>query len=101
MATSSSEGVAAPLGLIVVSVLLLAGVLLTSLAVVYSSHESRLLFGELLDLQKQSFDMEDEWGRLLLERRTYASVDRVEQIAVNELSMVVPEVQVLHVRSGQ
>ena len=101
MATTSSEGVAAPLGLIVVSVLLLAGVLLTSLAVVYSSHESRLLFGELLDLQKQSFDMEDEWGRLLLERRTYASVDRVEQIAVNELSMVVPEVQVLHVRSGQ
>ena len=101
MATTSSEGVAAPLGLIVVSVLLLAGVLLTSLAVVYSSHESRLLFGELLDLQKQSFDMEDEWGRLLLERRTYASVDRVEKIAVNELSMVVPEVQVLHVRSGQ
>ena len=101
MTTTSSEGVAAPLGLIVVSVLLLAGVLLTSLAVVYSSHESRLLFGELLDLQKQSFDMEDEWGRLLLERRTYASVDRVEQIAVNELSMVVPEVQVLHVRSGQ
>jgi len=101
VATTSSEGVAAPLGLIVVSVLLLAGVLLTSLAVVYSSHESRLLFGELLDLQKQSFDMEDEWGRLLLERRTYASVDRVEQIAVNELSMVVPEVQVLHVRSGQ
>ena len=101
MTTTSSEGVAAPLGLIVVSVLLLAGVLLTSLAVVYSSHESRLLFGELLDLQKQSFDMEDEWGRLLLERRTHASVDRVEQIAVNELSMVVPEVQVLHVRSGQ
>jgi cell division protein FtsL len=77
--------------------LLLAFVLATALAVIYSSHQSRLLFGDLLDLQKHAFDMDDEWGRLLIERRTHASVDRVEKIALEDLSMEVPTVQLMYV----
>lgn len=94
---TSGDSAAIVSGSTVSNVLLLALVLATALAVVYSSHQSRLLFGDLLDLQKHAFDMDDEWGRLLIERRTHASVDRVEQIALENLSMEVPAVRLMYV----
>jgi len=63
-----------------VLMLLWALVLVSALAVVYSTHRSRQLFDELQKLSQEQNRLEVEWGKLLLERSTRSSLGTVEQM---------------------
>lgn len=62
----------------------------SSLGVVFSTHQARLLFVELQGLQKVRDEMNTQWGRLQLEQSTWATHGRIEKIANNKLDMVIP-----------
>ena len=62
----------------------------SSLGVVFSTHQARLLFVELQGLQKLRDEMNTQWGRLQLEQSTWATHGRIEKIANNKLDMVIP-----------
>ena len=74
-----------------VVVLLLAGILLSSLLVINVRHQHRLAY---LAYQTQETDrdaLNDEWGQLLVEENLWASAHRVEKHAGERLSMRAPE----------
>ncbi len=66
-------------------------VVTTALAVVFSSYKARQLFSELQQLNKQTVQLEEQWGRLLLEQSTWASHSRIEELAKTRLNMRAPE----------
>ncbi|RLU00431.1 cell division protein FtsL [Ketobacter sp.] len=65
-------------------------VLVSSVAVNFSSYETRRLVAEHQRLQKENNAMQVEWGQLLLEQSTWGSYNRVEQLAGTKLNMRVP-----------
>ena len=65
-------------------------VIVSSVAVNYSSYETRRLVAQHQRLQKENNAMQVEWGQLLLEQSTWGSYNRVEQLAGNKLKMRVP-----------
>lgn len=67
--------------------LLLALVVFSALAVVYSKHQSRKLFVELNALQKVRDEMDVEWGQLQLEQSAWATSGRIEKLAREQLNM--------------
>jgi len=71
--------------------LLTALVLAASLAVVWSKHEARNLFIELQGLNEQRDRLDIEWGQLKLEQSAWATHGRVEQVAREDLKMVIPK----------
>ncbi|MGA0586796.1 cell division protein FtsL [Dyella sp. KRB-257] len=70
---------------------LLCLVLITALGVVWTRHESRVLFVQLTSLQNQRDDLNVEYGRLELEQATWAEPRRIDQEARTKLGMVAPE----------
>lgn len=70
---------------------LLVLVVASALAVVYSTHCSRQLFGELQMLQADANQLQVEWGQLLLEESTWSTPGRVERLAKRRLHMRPPE----------
>ncbi|MCX4187206.1 cell division protein FtsL [Methylophaga sp. OBS4] len=68
----------------------MALVMVSSVAVVYSKHLSRSEFVQLQQLEKKRDLLNEEWGRLLLEQSTWGSPSRVEQQARLRLNMSVP-----------
>jgi len=69
---------------------LMIGLLLSAMAVVVSKHLDRSLHIRLQQLQKTRDDLHVEWSRLLIEQGTLGSDPRVEQIAREQLKMIVP-----------
>lgn len=65
-------------------------VLVSAIAVVYIKHSGRSEFVELQKLEQQRDNLNEEWGRLLLEESTWAGPGRVEQQARVRLKMIVP-----------
>src|SRR5688572_19080611 len=63
----------------------------SAIAVVLSKHMNRSLHMELQSLQKQRDTLQVEWSRLLLEQGTLGSDVRVEQVAKDELEMMLPK----------
>lgn len=82
--------VASP-GLLLLCLLVLLMVVGSALGVIYSSYKSRQLFGELQHKNKVAMQLEEQWGRLLLEQSTWASHGRIEKIAKDKLQMIVPD----------
>jgi len=70
---------------------LLVLIVLSALAVIYSTYKSRQLFSALQQEYRHEVQLEERWGRLLLEQSTWASHVRVEQLAMSELKMKVPQ----------
>jgi len=66
-------------------------VIVSALSVVYVSHLCRQLYNELAKLEQEANALQVEWGRYLLEQSSWASLSRVEQMAISELNMRVPE----------
>ena len=64
---------------------------LTSMALVYTKHESRKLFVELEGHTHERDDLNIEWGQLQIEQSTWATHARIEQVATDDLSLVRPE----------
>ena len=73
--------------------LLLGAVLASAVGVVWTRHESRVLFVELSRLQNQRDDLNIEYGKLELEQATWAEPRRVESEARQKLGMVNPKPQ--------
>ena len=76
----------------VVYYLLLAILLTSGLMVVRTTHENRFAFNELQQLRDQANQLEVEWGQLLLEQSTFGVEGRIEQKAVEQLRMQVPDI---------
>jgi cell division protein FtsL len=66
-------------------------VLSFGLSVVYTTHENRFAFNELQELKDQANQLQTEWGQLLIEQSTFGVEGRIEQKAVEQLQMQVPE----------
>jgi cell division protein FtsL len=83
------KGVVSRYSLAVVFLLVL--LIISALAVVYSSHYSRELFHELKLKKQTRDDLETEWGQLLLEQSALSAHTRVESAADRYLNMMLPE----------
>jgi len=80
VATSRYLGIA---GLILV-------LLVSALVVIYSKYQSRLIFIEIQKQERALDQYEVEWGQLQLELTTLAEQNRVEQVAREQLKLVMP-----------
>lgn len=68
----------------------LFAVLVTALAIVYTTNEYRMSFIELQRLEQQTNQLQLQWGQLLLEQASLATPARVEQLAREKLKMRLP-----------
>lgn len=73
--------------------IILAAVLASAVGVVWTRHESRVLFVELTRLQNQRDELNIEYGKLELEQATWAEPRRVDTEARQKLGMVNPRPQ--------
>ncbi|NND64675.1 MAG: cell division protein FtsL [Gammaproteobacteria bacterium] len=64
--------------------------LVSAIAIVYVTHQTRSLFVEAQSLNAERDALEIEWNRLRLEHSTWATHGRVEQLARDELDMRQP-----------
>lgn len=71
--------------------LLLAMVLGSALTVIYVKHQSRVLFSDLRDIQKQQDQAVIQWSRLQLQNSTLATHSNVEARARKTLKMRLPD----------
>jgi len=78
---------------LLVSTLLFVAVMASAIGLVYSKHQTRKLFVELQQLNKEVVSLNTEWGRLQLEQSAWADHGRIEQIARDRLEMVTPEAE--------
>ena len=76
-------------GVLLLPVLVLL-VLVSAIAVVWARHENRVLFVQLSRLQAQRDALNVEFGRLELEKATWAEPSRIETIARKKMGMVTP-----------
>jgi len=70
--------------------ILVAMLMLSAIAVIYSKYQSRLLFIEIQKKEKQLDDYEVEWGRLQLEVTTLTEENRMEIEARRQLMLTLP-----------
>ena len=77
----------------VICALLLVAAVASALGVVWTRHESRVLFVQLTQLQNQRDDLNIEYGRLELEQATYAEPRRIDDEARQKLGMFEPRPQ--------
>ena len=71
--------------------ILIAGNMLSAIAVVFARHEHRQLFIQLSKLEKARDELNIDFGRLQLEQATWAESNRIDQVARNRLGMKFPE----------
>ncbi|MGA8204419.1 MAG: cell division protein FtsL [Woeseiaceae bacterium] len=74
---------------------------LSAMALVYTRHESRKLFVKLESLTDERDRLNIEWGQLQIEQSTWATHARIEQVAVDDLSLVRPESSEIYVIERQ
>ena len=72
-------------------ILLLAAVMVVSIAVINMRHESRRLFAELQTQRSERDALNVEWGKLLLEEGTWSQHRRIEAVARQRLNMSTPD----------
>ena len=75
-----------------VFLVLLATLLISGIAVVATTHESRYEFNSLQELRSEASELNVEWGQLLIEQSTFGVEGRIEQKAIEQLDMHVPDV---------
>ncbi len=76
---------------LVVLTILFSLVLASAIVLVYGKHQSRKLFVELQQLKHQVDALNTEWSQLQLEQSAWSGHGRIERVARNKLSMVMPE----------
>ncbi len=69
---------------------LLLALLMSALVVIYSKYQSRLIFIEIQKQERALDQYEVEWGQLQLELTTLAEQNRVEQVAREQLKLIMP-----------
>jgi cell division protein FtsL len=75
---------------VLISMMLIALLLVSSIGVVVSAHDNRELFNTLSHLQGERDSYHREWSQLLLEQSTLSAHGRVESLAAKRFEMVVP-----------
>ena len=70
--------------------ILIAMLMLSAIAVIYSKYQSRQLFIEIQQKEKQLDNYEVEWGRLQLELTTLTEENRIEIEARRRLMLTLP-----------
>jgi cell division protein FtsL len=78
---------------------LLIAMIASAIGVVWTRHESRVLFVNLTALQNQRDELNIEYGKLELEQATYAEPRRIDDEARQQLGMVEPrpqDIRLLH-----
>lgn len=70
---------------------LLALLLVSALAVIYCKYRSRQVFIAIQNVENKLDQYEVKWGQLQLEQTTLAEHNRVERLAREQLSMMMPE----------
>jgi len=75
---------------LIVAVLWVA-VLASSLGVIYGKQQARNHFNQLQKLTRARDDLDIEWGQLQLEQSTWATHGRVEQVAHDDLHLIIPQ----------
>ena len=83
------EGLA-PGQLAIANGLLIALILLSAFATIYSTHACRALYTQLQIIESSQWYLQEDYGRLLLEQSTQASHYRVEKVARDDLGMAAP-----------
>jgi cell division protein FtsL len=73
------------------NLLLLALIVLSSLALIASQHQARKLYSELQQEQASAKRFEEEMGRLQIEQSSWSTPTRIEKIARERLGMRVPD----------
>jgi cell division protein FtsL len=63
---------------------------ISAMALVYTTHESRKLFIELEQLTTARDELNIEWGQLQIEQSTWASHARIERVAMEDLALSRP-----------
>lgn len=71
--------------------ILFAAVIVVSMAVVQTRHESRQRFAQLQAQQVERDALNIEWGKLLLEEGAWSQHRRIENMARDRLAMDTPE----------
>ncbi|WP_083264716.1 cell division protein FtsL [Pseudohongiella acticola] len=71
--------------------ILFAAVMVSALAVVNTSFKSRTVFYELQKLRAESNELDVQRGQLLIEQSTFGLEGRIEQKAMEELEMTLPD----------
>jgi cell division protein FtsL len=69
---------------------LLAGCMVSSMAVIEMRHESRVLYAQVQKLQQERDALNVEWGQLLLEEGAWSQHRRIESVARSQLGMELP-----------
>ncbi len=70
--------------------MLVSILLLSALMVIYKKYNSRIIFIEIQKQEKALDQYEVTWGQLQLELTTLAEQNRVEQVAREQLKLVMP-----------
>jgi len=65
--------------------------IVTALGVIYSKHNSRMLYKKTRVLSDAIDRANVDWGRLQIEESTLARYGRIEELATKELNMRMPE----------
>jgi cell division protein FtsL len=77
----------------VLLLILLGAALFSAIGVVWTRHQSRVLFVQLTQLQNQRDALNIEYGRLELEQATWAEPRRIDSEARSRLGMITPRPQ--------
>jgi cell division protein FtsL len=73
--------------------IILTAVMASAIAVVWTRHQSRVLFVQHTQQQSQRDDLNIEYGRLELEQATWAEPRRIDDEARSKLGMFMPNPQ--------
>lgn len=71
-------------------------VMVSGVAVVWGKQQSRNQFVELQRLEKERDRLDTEWGQLRLEQSTWVTYGRIEKVARDDLRMVIPDTNQVH-----
>lgn len=70
---------------------LIASLFISAFSIVYVKDLNRRLFIEYQNLQRDKVHELIEWGKLLLEQSTLSTQSRIQEVAENQLHMIIPE----------
>ncbi|MGR4067727.1 cell division protein FtsL [Halomonas sp. LR3S48] len=76
---------------------LLLACLVSAMAVINASHQTRVQYVRLQQLERERDQLQTEWGQLLLEESAWSSPARIERLAVERLDMRLPHVDEVEV----
>ena len=66
-------------------------IFVSGMSVVYLTHQNRQVFNEIQQLRSEANILDVQWGQLLIEQSTFGLEGRIEQKAIEQLELIVPD----------